>query len=97
MTNYPILVERYDAKHPADLAVCLGKCGREWIYDPSEGDPHDLCLECACGGAIDFKYLAADKCGGCGSLGFYPKLNGCCSRKCMLQAEYAASLEARSG
>lgn len=88
-----ILCERYDEKHPADLAVCLS-CGEEFKLDPLEGDPEDMCLEHRCGGAVAFKYVQADKCKGCNRLGFYrAEVNaGCCSRRCMLVAEHAASL-----
>lgn len=41
--RYPILVARWDAKHPSDLAVCT-RCGYERTWDPSEGDPYDLCI-----------------------------------------------------
>lgn len=91
--SYPILVERFDDKHPADLAVCEG-CGKTGKWDPTEGDPYDLCAKCeSCGEQVVFKYMEADKCGGCGELGFHAaELGGCCSRACMLQAEYAAAL-----
>jgi hypothetical protein len=95
MPKYPILVERYDSKHPADTAVCED-CNAEHTYDPMDGDPYDLCLKCSCGGQIVFKYLWADRCPGCERLGWYRKeMNGCCSRRCMLVAEYAAHLSAR--
>lgn len=87
--SYPILVARYDGAHPSDRLACIGSCGREWGYDPSGG-----CLECQCGGALVPVYELADTCGGCGALGHYaPALNHCCSRACMLQAEYAESLK----
>jgi hypothetical protein len=98
MSGYPILVERYDAKHPADMAICVG-CKRERKMDPADGDPYDMCLTCrVCGDGIMWKYNEADKCPGCGTLGFWDHdvLKGACSRKCMLQAEYAASLKARA-
>lgn len=103
MTEYPILVERWDAKHPSDTAVCE-RCHAEFKWDPTEGDPYDLCakhghlLKSECGGQIVMKYDVGERCKGCGKLDHeMPRaLNGCCSRKCMLQAEYAAALKARA-
>jgi hypothetical protein len=98
VSDYPILVERWGKKAPSDRVVCE-RCHAEFSHDPSEGDPYDLCLRHGnptvgeCGGQLVYKYAEADKCGGCGKLGFYDtKLSHCCSRKCMLQAEYAATL-----
>lgn len=98
--RYPILVDRWDDKHPADLAVCT-RCDATFTVDPSEGDPYDLCtthgnptLPGDCGGQIVMKYDQGDRCKGCGKLDYSMPLAGCCSRKCQLQAEYAASLEA---
>lgn len=97
MIEYPILVETYDTQHPADTAVCED-CHAEHTCDPEAGDPYALCLGCgACGGRIVFKYLWADRCPGCKRLGWYSnkELQGCCSRRCMLVAEYAATLTVR--
>lgn len=93
MSRYPILVERWDEQHPSDMAVCE-RCHKTVTIDPSEGDPYDRCLKHrGCGGQVVMKYEQADKCGGCGRLGFYEKaLSHCCSRRCMLQAEYAKTL-----
>jgi hypothetical protein len=97
--NYPILVDRWDDKHPADLAVCE-RCHATFKWDPADGDPYDLCqthgnptVKNDCGGQIVMKYDAAPKCGGCGRLGYWDKaLAYCCSRRCQLQAEYAETL-----
>jgi hypothetical protein len=95
VSDYPILVERYGPGQ-SDRVVCE-YCHEESMLDPSEGDPYDMCLECACGGPLVWKYDEADKCPGCGKLGFYdyPLLQGCCSRRCRLVAEYAATLHHR--
>lgn len=93
MSRYPILVAQYDERHPCDLAICEG-CKKTRKWDPDDGDPCDMCIQCKdCGGDIVFKYVEADKCRGCGKLGFWSKvLCYCCSRPCMLQAEYAKTL-----
>lgn len=95
--TYPILVAKWDDKHPPDLAVCEA-CGWETRYDPAEGPPEDV-LTCGACGAFDMtnKYDVGDACKGCGKLGYFDKvLAYCCSRACMLQAEYAESLRAAS-
>jgi hypothetical protein len=46
-----------------------------------------------CPGSAVMKYEEADPCPNCGKLGWFdPVLKGCCTRVCMLQFEYAASL-----
>lgn len=92
--EYPILVENYKEDQAAKV-VCAS-CHLELTYwDPSEGDPYDLCLSCdSCGGGLRYKYQQADRCPGCATLGFYEKtLDYCCSRVCQLQSEYAATLK----
>jgi hypothetical protein len=95
MTDYPILVDRWDAKHPSDMAVCED-CDATFRWDPSEGDPYDLCATHSCGGQVVMKYTEGERCKNCGKLDHeMPRgLGGCCSRKCMLQVEHAASLKA---
>jgi hypothetical protein len=94
--SYPILVERWDANHPSDLVVCE-TCHDSFRWDPGKGSPDELCAECACGGPLTWKYDEAPKCGGCGKLGYWSNvLKGCCSRACMLQSEYAATLKERA-
>lgn len=103
MNEYPILVARWDAEHPADLAVCT-RCGYERTWDPSEGDPYDCCIKHegkltdGCHGQIVMKYDEGDSCRNCGKLDYpLPRgLQGCCSRRCLLQWEYAESLKARA-
>ena len=96
MTEYPILVKKWDAKHPPDLAVCE-KCHHEERYDPAEGTPEDVMTCSACGAfAMTSKYDVGSECKGCGKLGYFEKvLNYCCSRRCMLQREYLESLHGR--
>jgi hypothetical protein len=97
--RYPILVDRWDAKHPSDTAVCE-RCHADFKWDPSEGDPYDLCAThdngSGCGGQIVMKYTEGERCKACGKLDYEMPLSGCCSRKCMLQAEYAEILKAAS-
>lgn len=93
--RYPILVERFTG----DQVTALGcqSCG--WQRQATEGeiglfDGLGMCDEC--GGWLEWAYFEVDPCPGCGELGFFEKSLGyCCSRRCMLQAEYARALEAR--
>lgn len=53
-----------------------------------------------CRGTAVMKYEQADQCEGCGKLGFWhgsheTAIDGCCSRRCALQAEYAKQLRER--
>ena len=102
VSDYPILVARWDDKHPADLAICEA-CGYERKWNPEDGDPYDLCIcHHGCGGQIVMKYDEGTPCGNCGELAYsHPvkrKVEGqrypehYCSRRCMLQAEYAEAL-----
>jgi hypothetical protein len=103
MPDYPILVARWDEKHPATQAVCT-RCEATFEWDPSEGDPVDLCSKHGnasageCGGQIVMKYDEGMTCPNCGKLDYTMPdgLNGCCSRKCMLQAEYAEQLRRKA-
>jgi hypothetical protein len=106
MTRYPILVERFSGKQA--LVIVCESCHTEAVLVADELLNEGL-YECPantelartastatrCPGYACMKYDEAERCGGCGRLGFYDdKLAGCCSRKCMLQAEYAATLRA---
>lgn len=98
MTEYPILVEMWDDKHPADLAICE-KCHVEFTWDAGEGDPYDLCIKHkVCGGQIVFKYDSGDKCDNCGKLDYRMPLSvgrgRYCSRRCALQVEWAKQIGA---
>jgi hypothetical protein len=90
--GYPILVERLDSR-TAVLAICQS-CGHESEAAPDEPGFNDGEWPCGCGGWVCFKYVEADhKCPNCGKLGFFEKpLAPCCSRRCQLQADYAAQL-----
>lgn len=93
--RYPILVERY-AGNQAVTIVCES-CNATAVIDAADlrSDPLYAC-PAGCGGHATHKYEEADRCPGCGKLGFYERvLGGCCSRVCQLQAEYARELEAR--
>ena len=105
MTEYPILVERYTGNQ--SLTIICERCGSEDVISPDEILNEDL-YECPadteigrqastarrCHGTASMKYAEADRCHGCRRLGFWDHLDGCCSRRCQLQAEYARSLEA---
>ena len=93
--SYPILVEKLTPEQA--LRIVCQRCGAEEEIGEDE-ILNDAVYACPknCGGAAIYKYEWADKCPGCGKLGFYEKvLDGCCSRVCQLQAEYAKELAAR--
>lgn len=90
--RYPILVERYNGKQ--GITIVCERCHAERVIDADELNNEDL-YDCPvqCGGSACMKYAEADKCPSCGKLGFWHgTLGGCCSRVCMLQAEYAKAL-----
>lgn len=105
MMEYPILVAEW--KGDQALTIVCEKCGAEVVLDPDELLNEGL-YECPadtelsrrastarrCRGSAVMKYEQADKCQSCGKLGFW--LNGCCSRRCLLQAEYAKQLQERA-
>jgi hypothetical protein len=94
VSRYPKLVKGWSDLHPADRAICQ-KCEKERTWNPEAGDPYDLCIKHhGCGGQIVMKYDTGVACRGCGKLDYSMAVEGCCSRKCMLQAEYAESLKA---
>ncbi len=94
MSRYPIKVSYDDKTIALDLATCEA-CKTERTLDPADGCPYDRCLRCECGGQIVWKYDPVDACPSCGKLGYEAcSVGGACSRKCQLQAEYAASLKA---
>lgn len=107
MPRYPILVERYSSAKA--MTIICERCYAEAVLDPDEllneglyECPADTELsrrastEKRCRGHAIMKYEEADRCKGCGRLGFYrAEVNAaCCSRRCMLVAEYAATLTA---
>lgn len=104
MSDFPVLVERYTAEQA--LTIVCERCYAEAVIDADDLLNEGL-YECPadterarrasteerCRSSAVMKYEEADKCKGCGELGFFDKVLGyCCSRKCMLQAEYAAQL-----
>lgn len=104
MTEYPIPVERYAGNQA--LTIVCERCGAEDVISPDEILNEDL-YECPadtersrrasteprCRGYAVMKYAEADRCPGCRRLGFWnARLDGCCSRRCQLQAEYAKTL-----
>jgi hypothetical protein len=104
--EYPILVR--DLKPEQALVIICEKCHTEETIGPDDllNEGLYMCPQNAygeplvCDGTAIMKYEPADPCKGCGKLGFWgclnDPLNGCCSRACMLQAEYAESLNARA-
>jgi hypothetical protein len=105
MTDYPIVVSRFTPKQA--LTIVCERCGAEETLEPDELLNEGL-YECPadtelgrrastaprCRGSAVMKYEEGDTCPSCGRLGFWDRaLNRCCSRKCMLQAEYAESLK----
>jgi hypothetical protein len=91
--RYPILVERLTGDQA--LRIACQVCPWETTITAEEirNERNYGCPQC--GGSADYKYEEADKCPNCGRLGFFsPVLNHCCSRVCMLQAEYAETLAA---
>lgn len=95
--RYPILVERFKP-FQGDIAVCE-RCDHEFKYDPTDGDPEDLCIKHDnCGGQITWKYDEGEVCRNCRRLGYWAReLDFCCSRRCQLQAQYATQLRGDHG
>lgn len=101
MNSYPILVEKFPPGTTTDLGC--NDCGHWWhLSDPHEFmEYHEIgtCPRCK-SFQIDARYEEGDKCPGCGKLSLEldhkGALKGACSRRCALQAEYAASLKAQA-
>lgn len=103
--NYPILVERWTGAQA--LTIVCERCHAERVIDADEISNEDI-YECPgdwelgrtastakrCRGSACMKYMEGERCRGCGGMAFEQPVDGCCSRKCQLQAEYAATLKA---
>lgn len=92
MSGYPIPVENFDGDKA--LTIICETCRGEAVIDADEILTEGL-YRCprGCGGTAVMKYEVADRCKGCGKLGWFSGgPSGCCSRACALQAEYAAML-----
>jgi hypothetical protein len=96
VTEYPILVERFEGSQA--LTIVCEKCAAEAVIDPNDLSNEGL-YNCPqnCGGLAVMKFDEGDRCKGCGKLGYWhgpftTPIDGCCSRRCKLQAEYAESL-----
>lgn len=90
--KYPILVELLTGDQA--LVIVCQSCNAEMTIG-AEDIRNEEDYGCArCGGWAVYKYVEADhKCPNCGELGFFSAaLEHCCSRSCMLQAEYAKTL-----
>jgi hypothetical protein len=101
--RYSILVERYRGNQA--LRIVCERCAATRVIDgddiKNEGIyacPRDTASDANfCGGLAVHMYAEADRCPSCRRLGFYEeRLAYCCSRACMLQADYAKTLENRS-
>lgn len=89
--EFPILVDRY--RRDQSVTVICTLCLAEKVVGLADGVGLDGQTRCVCGGETTFKYIEARVCPSCRKVGFWPaELAGCCSRACMLQAEYAKSL-----
>lgn len=93
--RYPILVKQWRGNQ--SLIVVCEYCDGERAISSDElrnEGGYSCPVNAGCPGSAVMKYEEADECPGCKTLGFYrPEVNaGCCSRKCMFQAEYAESL-----
>lgn len=92
--SYPILVENLVGDKALTI-VCEGCHAEDVITDDDIlSDGYYRCPKrCGSGHAV-YKYEFGQKCKGCGRMDFSmpDSLAGCCSRKCMLQAEYAETL-----
>jgi hypothetical protein len=91
--RYPILVERLNSDQA--LVIVCERCHWETEIGP-EDIRNEMNYTCSrCRGPAVYKFEEAERCPNCGEMGHYSKaLNYCCSRVCMLQAEYAKELEA---
>ena len=90
--RYPILVERL--KKDQALVIVCESCHRERTIGADE-IRNEMNYGCnVCGGPAVYKFEEADKCPNCEKMGHFSHLwlEGCCSRVCALQYEYARSL-----
>lgn len=104
MSDYPIIVAHLTAEQA--LTIVCERCGAE-ANIAADGLHNEGLYECPadtelartastagrCRGSAVMKYEEGDTCPSCGKLGFFDRaLKHCCSRRCMLQAEYAEQL-----
>src|SRR6476646_9694355 len=92
--QYPILVDDFGLAQ--SLLIVCEACAAEAVLTADELS-NDACYSCpaGCPGWAVYKYEVADRCKGCGQLGFYEAvLDGCCSRRCLLQWQYLQTLRA---
>ncbi len=105
MARYPILVERLTGQQ--SITIGCESCRVERAIDPDEISNEDIyeCpadtkrwlagLKARCGGTAAMAYVEGERCKNCRKLDYSMPLDGCCSRRCMLQVEYAETLAAR--
>lgn len=109
MAEYPLPARRMTGEQC--LTIICERCHSERVIDGDEITSEDI-YECPadtekarrasteprCRGTACMKYEEADVCRNCRKLGWFEDvLKGCCSRTCLLQAEYAETLEASRG
>lgn len=91
--EYPILVREW--KGNQSMQIVCESCGAEAFLtgDTIRNEGFYNCPK-DCGGSATYKYEQADECPGCKKLGFFHRgaLDGCCSRACKLQRDYAKDL-----
>jgi hypothetical protein len=108
VTEYPILVERWSDDQAltiicercyAEAVLDPDELLNEGLYEcPADTElSRRASTERRCRGSAVMKYDEGDKCEGCGKLGYWhgvrmSPIDGCCSRRCKLQAEYASVL-----
>lgn len=92
--SYPILIRHFEGQQ--SMVVICEACCAEMVLLPEHmlNDGFYSCPD-GCPGTATYKYEEADSCHGCQRLGFWRELDGCCSRRCKLQVEYAEQLRRR--
>jgi hypothetical protein len=96
MGEYPIKVEDYAGNQA--MTIRCTSCGVERVITADDILNEDrYACPAGCPGYAEHKYVQADPCKNCGELGWYEAaMDGCCSRRCKLQREYALSLSSDS-
>jgi hypothetical protein len=95
MGDFPKLVKRMTDTQARTLGC--ESCGYERQATDEQVACYEVTSECPnarCDGArLDWAYFEGDPCPSCGTLGIHDKeMLRCCSRRCMLQVEYARTL-----
>lgn len=105
MPTYPIIVERWTGQQ--SITIACERCHASRVIDADEISSEDIyeCpadtkrrragLKARCGGTAGMAYVEGERCKNCRKLDYEMPLSGCCSRRCMLQVEYADTLARR--